>query len=315
MEQLATLIDAFLAHPDRSAGTREAYDHDIRVWLAWCARRDLNPLEVGPAATQRFRTAMIRAGLAASTINRRLSALTGLYALAVKRRVIPTSPMVDLERLAVGEVAAPTFGVADLQPLLTAAKRSSTRDHALACLLVLDGLKPGEVTAAKVEDVTFASSGAVLRRRDDADVPLQERTVAALRAYLDGRERGGLIVTRTGRPLDRQAITRTIRRLARAAGLDHVNPQSIHRAWKAHVLDERLPHPEFRRGARITSRARARRKTAEGADEAFSLVRTAIEVIGRIPGGGGYDAKRRLDEARTLADQLARVLDKIIVST
>ena len=77
-DQLAAV--AFLAR--YSGRTLEAYRHDLRALFQWAADHDLPVLEATRAHLELYRTSMEERGLAASTIDRRLSTACGFYRFA-----------------------------------------------------------------------------------------------------------------------------------------------------------------------------------------------------------------------------------------
>jgi integrase/recombinase XerD len=106
---------------------------------------------------------------------------------------------------------------------LAAAEATSARDHALACLLILNGLRVSEARAADVADLRVERAHRVLAVVGKGDqrtlVPLAPRTVRAVDAALSGRTVGPLLISNTGGRLDRHDAARIVARLARRAGL------------------------------------------------------------------------------------------------
>lgn len=71
---------AFLAR--YSGRTLDAYRHDLRNLFQWAADHDLAVFEATRAHLELYRTSMEARGLAASTIDRRLSTACGYYRFA-----------------------------------------------------------------------------------------------------------------------------------------------------------------------------------------------------------------------------------------
>jgi len=76
--QLAAV--AYLAR--YSGRTLETYRYDVRVFFQWCADVGLAVLEATRPHIELWRADMEQRGLAASTIDRRLSTICGLYRFA-----------------------------------------------------------------------------------------------------------------------------------------------------------------------------------------------------------------------------------------
>ena len=77
-DQLAAV--GFLAR--YSGRTLEAYRHDLRALFQWAADHGLAVLEATRTHLELYRTSMEERGLAASTIDRRLSTACGFYRFA-----------------------------------------------------------------------------------------------------------------------------------------------------------------------------------------------------------------------------------------
>src|SRR5206468_1592107 len=119
---------------------------------------------------------------------------------------------------------------------LDQAEAASLRDHALVCLLGLNGLRVSEVCEADV-DALGEERGhrvlAVTRKRGKRSLaPLAPRTSAALTTYLGDRTEGPLLLANDGSRLDRYDAARIVRRLARQAGIGkHLSPHSLRHSF------------------------------------------------------------------------------------
>jgi site-specific recombinase XerD len=263
--------DAWLGNRRLSEHTRAAYRRDVAGWLTWCAARDLDPLratflDVNAYARTLESTVDARSArpLAATTVARKLSALSSWYGFLVKLRAVATNPVVDADRPAVARDHSATVGLtpAEVDALLAAADAdtapTAARNRAVLALLADLGLRVGELVSLDVTDigserghrsVRFVGKGGRARRR-----ALAPATAAALDAYLDARARtagvgvdrlaGPLLVTAGGARLDRHAVFRLVRRLARAAGIaaaDRLSPHSLRHAFATTARAEGVP--------------------------------------------------------------------------
>lgn len=95
-----------------------------------------------------------QAGRARSTVARRLATLAGFYRYAVEEAALPRSPVAHVRRPSVARDSQ-TLGLDrdEAARFLAAAETASTGDHALACLLMLNGLRVSEACAADVADL------------------------------------------------------------------------------------------------------------------------------------------------------------------
>lgn len=121
------------------------------------------------------------------------------------------------------------------------------RDHALACLLALNGLRISEALGAHIDnpDVNRGHRTLFIRRKGNktATIPLSPRTARALDLYIGERESGPIFMNHdaTSR-LDRHASARIVRRLTKAAGIDkRISPPSLRHSFITAALDAGVP--------------------------------------------------------------------------
>ena len=134
----------------------------------------------------------------------------------------------------------------ELGAFLVAAGLSSNRDHALASLLALNGLRISEALGADVEDLNVERGHRTLRivRKGGKQVtiPLAPRTARAIDLAIGEREYGPILLGAHGQRLDRYAATRTVKRLAKAAGIDkRISPHSLRHSFITAALDAGVP--------------------------------------------------------------------------
>lgn len=263
--------EAWLRNRRLSEHTRAAYRRDIAGWLAWCAGRDVDPLRVTFLDVNEYGRALestvdARSGrpLSAATVARKLSALSSWYGFLVKLRAIDANPVSGADRPKVGRDHSATVGLAphEVDALLAAADAdtgpTAARNRAALALLADLGLRVGELVSLDLADlgherghrsVRFVGKGARPRRR-----ALTPGTAYALDAYLAARAAaagipvdqltGPLLVTATGGRLDRHAVFRMVRRLARVAGIPawaKLSPHSLRHAFATTARAEGVP--------------------------------------------------------------------------
>lgn len=223
--------------------TRAAYIRDLRDFGAWSADAGISPLEATRAHVEAYVRSLEADGRSASTMARRLSTLAGYFRYAVAEGFLDRSPMQHVRRPRVHE-DSPTLGLDrdEARAFLGAAERAGARDHLLACLLLLNGLRVSEACAAGIEDLAEERGHRVLHvtrkggRREG--VPLAPRTVEAVRAHVGRRVSGRLLLANDGAVLDRHDATRIVRRLASAAGIGkQVSPHSLRHTAVTLALD------------------------------------------------------------------------------
>lgn len=251
------LAMAFLvSYPRHSA---RAYLADLKAWGAWCHGAGVHPLD----ARRHHVDAWVRVlsteplprtgrPMAASSIARRLSAVSAFYNYGIGVDVLSFSPVANVRRPKVADDST-TVGLSagEVVSLLDAADAHSPRFGALVSLLAYNGVRIDEALSADVTDYTYQRGHRVLRiTRKGGRIstePLAPPTVRALDRYLDDGHplAGPLYLDRAG--IDRLAYTTAfaqIRRLAHKAGIpaaDRISPHSLRHSFVTEALEAGVP--------------------------------------------------------------------------
>lgn len=249
----AEFTDAWLANRRLSAHTRAAYKRDVTAWLAWCDARRLDPLTATFLDVNAFARALEETR-APATVARKMSALSSWYDFLVKLRALDGNPVSGADRPRLDRDHSATVGLApeEVDALLRAAAAATgptaARTRAALALLADLGLRVGELVSLDVTNlglerghrsVRFVGKGGKPRRR-----ALTPGTAAAVDDYLASRAAaagvpvgsltGPLLATASGGRLDRHAVFRLVRRMARDAGIpaaDRLSPHSLRHAF------------------------------------------------------------------------------------
>lgn len=225
----------------RNPNTNAAYRRDLRQWFLCCLEDGVDPLAAVQATVDDWATQLALAGAKPATIGRKLASVSGYYTYAMRSGVLERNPVEFVDRPSVSK-RSQTLGLdkADAERLLALAQWWGPVEHALVCLLMLNGLRVSEACAADVSHLSEQRGHVVLRihgkggRVDDA--PLPPRGAHAVALARGERTSGPLLVWRGGR-MHRQAAFRTIRRLSRHLGLAGISPHSLRHTAATMALD------------------------------------------------------------------------------
>ena len=146
-----------------SGRTLEAYRHDLRGFFQWASDHGVVIMEASRAHIELFRGWMEDRGLAASTIDRRLSTVCGSYRFAHIDGRIRANPAHYVRRPQVH--ASDTRGLdrSELGVFLFTAEQYDRGHAALAVLLGLNGPRVSEACATNIEDLGFERGHRTLR--------------------------------------------------------------------------------------------------------------------------------------------------------
>ncbi len=234
--------------------TLDAYRYDLRAFFQWAADQGLEVLKATRPQIELYVRAMEERGLAATTIDRRLSTVCGFYRFAHIDGRIAANPAQYVRRPKVHPRDVRGLDRSELGAFLFAAERFDAAHAALAVLLGLNGLRVSEACSADVENLGFERGHRTLRivgkGNKPAVIPLVPRTARTIDLAIGERTAGPILRRHDGQRLDRRTAHRWVRSIARRAGLGHVHPHMLRAAFIMCALDAGVPLREVQIAAR-----------------------------------------------------------------
>lgn len=248
--QLAAV--AFLAR--YTGRTLDAYRDDLRGFFQWAADKNLAVLAATRPHIELYRSAMEERGLAASTIDRRLSTVCGYYRFAHIDGRIASNPAQYVRRPQVHPSNARGLDRSELGVFLFTADASDRAHAALAVLLGLNGLRVSEACATNIEDLGIERGHRILqivgKGNKSATIPLVPRTARTIDLAVGERSEGPILHRQDGQRLDRRTAHRWVRSIGKRAGLGAVHPHMLRAAFIMAALDAGVPLRDVQVAAR-----------------------------------------------------------------
>jgi len=231
-----------------SGATLVGYRLDLRQWVNWITNLNIEVLGAERAHIELYARSCEAEGKARSTIGRRLSTICGFYRYCEQERIIDRNPAAHVRRPK-QDYESSTLGLDrnELGAFLVQAGLSGGRDHALASLLALNGLRVSEALNADIDnmDVNRGHRTLFIHRKGHktATIPLAPRTARALDLYIGERTSGPIFLNLDGtQRLDRHGAARIVRLLTRRAGIDkNITPHSLRHSFITAALDAGVP--------------------------------------------------------------------------
>ena len=273
-------IASFLAR--YSGATRVTTPRISGNWFAWCHEHHLAVFGARRGHLELWARMQEDAGLARSTVSRRLSTVAGFYRFAAIDGIIEHSPAEYVRRPKIDTESA-TLGLdrMELSAFIAQGAAAGPVDHALACLLGLLGLRDrhrGPVGGPRPPHRHGARQGRQARPH-----PHAAPGGAGGRPGRGGTHGGPLLLTRHGNRMNRHAATRIVRRLARRAGLTkHISPHSLRHSFITAALDAGVPL----RDVQIAARHADPRTTTRYDRARNNLDRHASYIVAAFIAGG-----------------------------
>ena len=191
----------------RSPHTRTAYATDMARWLSWCDQLHVDPLLVQRAGrettgvsrshVEAWARSLEAAGAPATTVARRLSAVSSWYGWLLQGDHVTASPVEHVTRPEVDRDTSATPGMTRAQAaaLMAAADTdphdNAPRTAAIVAVLLYTGLRVGELLGADVDDLGHNRGHRTLtvtrKGGKRAELALPAPATARLDTYLTSR--------------------------------------------------------------------------------------------------------------------------------
>ncbi len=237
-----------------SSKTAEAYAADLVQFVSFAEEEGYaSPTRIDAAELREFVYRLKAAGLAASSIRRKISALRGYFGFLQAEGLIECDPSELLEGPVTGRRLPAVLTPKEVEALLVAPEGDdplALRDWAMLELMYATGVRISEVVTLGLRDLDMQEGLIRVSGKGSKEriVPFGRAAREALRVYLDearqrlvrgtGREsKGAVFLGRRGRPLSRKAAWQIVRRSVMEAGLQkRVTPHTLRHTFATHLL-------------------------------------------------------------------------------
>ncbi len=244
-----------------AANTLDAYARDLRDLFSDLSGAGIASFgAIGPRdLVQHISSLRTERGLSSASVARHLATIRMLFRFLISGGHIEEDPTEWLERPAQWKRLPGMLSAESVRKLLEApqppepgARQAGPplwlRDRAILELMYACGLRASEVGAIETRDVQPTLRVVTVTGKGNKQrlVPFGAPAAGALDEYLtvcrielvrpDGRDKGRLFLSRTGRPLERVAVWQIVRRHADGAGLKDVHPHLLRHTFATHLL-------------------------------------------------------------------------------
>ena len=198
LEQVfADFLRLDVANGDPSADTVRGYLAQMRLWLQWCQKRDLDPAAATTVEVKQYRQSLVVAGRKPSIIVFKLTVLRQFYQAMQQAGLCEDNPAAGIQppRNHRSQEDSRVLSEQDLVLLLEgipqSGKPKDLRDRAIIALLSLHGLRMVEIVRANVDDLEARGKSCLMQVRGkgkDRSIFLRQDVVRVLRLYLEARQ-------------------------------------------------------------------------------------------------------------------------------
>ncbi len=246
---LAEFEDYLAAGLRLSRQTVDTYVRDCRLFTAWTARHDLNPLTVGTGDVIDFLIArQTDEGIDQRTIAKIVSALRSFFQYLCLEGVRLENPAMLVELPRASHRIPGVLKVAEVEKVLAAIDTAGPlglRDRALFELIYSCGLRISEAVELTLDRVFLKERLIRVQGKGEKErlVPMGEHARDWLSRYLEGarpklarRPVASLFLNRRGDGLSRKGMWKRFREIAAIAGID-AKVHTLRHSFATHLLE------------------------------------------------------------------------------
>ncbi|KPK60870.1 MAG: recombinase XerC [Gammaproteobacteria bacterium SG8_31] len=232
-----------------SPNTERNYQRDIEALCRFLEREDLSGWEdIDSYHIRAFASWCHRRGLAPRSIQRRMSALRGLFRFLLREGLVDSNPAADVPSPKMPKRLPKTLDVDQIARLLEINGNGplALRDRAIMELFYSSGLRLAELVGLKVTDLDLVDGTVTVVGKGNKTriLPVGGKAREAITAWLRARaEMAGhdleaLFLSRRGRPLSPRAVQTRLREWSRRIGMaTGVNPHLLRHSFATHLLE------------------------------------------------------------------------------
>ena len=259
MDSFDKPIREFLSYAKIEAGlaanTLEAYARDLRDLVSDLREHDFpgHPADLKPEdLANHLRRLRSERKMATSSIVRHLATFRIFFRFLSSGGHIDEDPTNLLDRPTAWQRIPGFLSTKRVEQLLQAPHPDQgdlwLRDRALLHFMYASGLRASEVGILELRDYnsTLGLVNVLGKGNKQRLVPMYQQACAAVDRYLselrprlvrpDGRDKSRILLSRTGRPLERVAVWQIVKRQAQHAGLKDVHPHTIRHSFATHLV-------------------------------------------------------------------------------
>ena len=233
LKQAIEIFSQYLAGKNAPQTTIRAYSDDLRQFAKWLAG------ETGEDRVQRidkldiegYLSYLGRQKLTGITRRRKLQSLRKFFNCMIDLEYVDKNPAAKVSPPN-GEKRNPTILYQHEYKALLYEARNNPRDLAVLQTFLQTGIRVGELCHLTLEDIDLQAKELIVRQgkgATDRSIPLTEKAVEALKAYLDIRpqtDTRAVFLSKHTTPLDVRSVNYMVKKYVKKAGIK--KPVSVH---------------------------------------------------------------------------------------
>jgi site-specific recombinase XerD len=227
--------------------TINSFKYDLKKFISFLGSKSLINVETEDISNY----LKYISNLNASSINRNISSIRGLYKYLIMMEVINKNPLDKIKNLKQDKRLLKYLSIEDVDKLLNIQIKThyDYRNKAILELMYACGLRASEVVSLRIQNIDF--SNALLRvfgkGSKERIVPINEEALEILDIYIKeyrckfikkGVQNEYLFLNNHGKKLTRNALNLIIKQICKNEGIDkYVTPHILRHSFATHLLE------------------------------------------------------------------------------
>lgn len=245
---LAIFLNFLASEKGLSPHTVSAYKHDIESFHLFLKQKGLRGLsEIEKEDVISYLATLKEKKYADASLLRFLIALRVFYRFLAKEKRVSHNVLETLESPKVWQTLPHVLSIQEIETLLSIPSKETflgSRDRAILEVLYASGLRVSELCSLNIHDCDDTYVKVRGKGEKERIVPIGKQAIDAIDHYLIhfrdhfDHKNPALFLTQKGLRIDRIAVWRMIKELAKKAGIQkNIHPHTFRHSFATHLLD------------------------------------------------------------------------------
>jgi len=243
-KNLKKFLEYLKFQKDYSPNTIKAYREDIRQFLDFIRKKKIS--EINHRTLRNFLSFLKDNDYSPKSASRKIASLKSFFKFLTQKKLIKSNPAILLRSPKLPQKLPDFLTFEEVNRVLQMVKGKnwlSSRDKAILELLYSTGIRVGELTFLKLQDINFIEEVIKVKGkgRKERIVPIGKPALNALMEYLKRRpnkKEKSVFLNKFGKPLTARSVERMIKKCGKISGIaTRVTPHTFRHTFATHLLD------------------------------------------------------------------------------
>ncbi|HOV22023.1 MAG TPA: tyrosine recombinase XerC [Candidatus Ratteibacteria bacterium] len=240
-------LDYLTLQRNYSVNTIKGYKKDISQFINFIKKNKINSFdEISHQLLISYLGHLRSYGYSENTIGRKIASLKSFFKFLTTRKLVKSNPIVLLSSPKKADRLPNFLTLEEVEKILNLPFKNSwqsLRNKAILELLYSTGIRVGELTSLKIEDINFFEEVIKVRGKGKKEriVPIGKYALKALIEYIEKRPNKKeriVFLNKYNKPLTERSVERIIDKYSKKAIINKkVTPHTFRHSFATHLLD------------------------------------------------------------------------------